>query len=391
VLTFILEKGGTDGTQSSALRQLVEASVTEGTVSSALTESAFKAGLRSDAFDTFVVGRLEGNASTTAPLMSDLTGLELGAAVFRGKGLYFVQDFASQWWFMDFPLGIWFHSDQPPGSVHLNASAFSSEGNLGTPGGVKLGINSASTVGTWPTGTTAVSSNAFGLGASVVVGFDPVVATPPAPAQALVRDGISFVAPDQVAALPRGTIPVTVRVKNLGPAAQLRIDETLDPAVAVVAVLDGGTASGASTLSWATSLEHDAEARLRYVARFPAAAGAYPAATRVYVVGTGGESLQGTASVDLVLEDGASELMARARTLTEQLPTAGDNGTHRANILASLDWLMAYEAGGVTAEEKEWGIQQLVYAAWEARSLTGVDLILLSFSISNLLGYWEAR
>ena len=399
ILGWVTDGCRAEGEGVAALRAFVEEALPpDATISYAGDADAFRAGLRSGGYGVYLIGVVGPPDATKAPppskageacqRLDTLVEAELTEAVFRGAGLVLVKDHPSENPNVREALGARFVGREQDGRVALEASAFTDGAQLDTKGGVGLASEGAYAIGRWSGGDLAVTAYPFGVGETIVVGMDPARAAPENIARAFVRGALAFVAPDGAPA-PLGTVIVRIDVESLGGQADIRVEERLDARLSLVEIFDGGTEEPEDTIRWLRTVAAGERQAFRYQARLPSSAGRFETSATLTVRDPSGDRSYGTFPFEIVLEQGAAELSAATFALAEALPENGENANLREKILARLSSVAAN--AGVTTDDRERAIADLLAAVDLLRQVQGVDRAPLRYAISRLLGFWEAR
>lgn len=312
---------------------------------------------------------------------------ELTEAVHRGVGLVvFRTSTSAQPWLRE-ALGLEFLGHENATQVNVVESAVSAPQRLTVTEGVALKLHSARGIGTFERdGKVAAAVHAFGLGAVVVLGFDPATAT--GGADPLVA-GASAYAFAEAAPAAGGVVVVRIELENEGPTATLRVRERLDPALVVESIRSGGVLLPSGELEWTVNPGPGELSRLEYLLRLPKAAGTYLTTAEVAQLGAGQYLAAGTYPLSIAVEAGEPELLARAEGLAAAIPEVGCNKHHRKEILSDL--ALVRSSPGGTAQEREAAIAALLDAVDHVKALQGVDAMPLRLAIDSVLAVWEVR
>ncbi len=312
---------------------------------------------------------------------------ELTEAVHRGLGLLVFRAIPpAQPWLKDV-LGISFLGNEGSGTVVIAQTAISGPLDLGTSDGVALKLVGASGFGVFePSGKVAAAMHEYGLGAVVVLGFDPAAAT--GDAASLVTGAASFVVGESALA-PGGVVAVRIEVENGSAASTTRVREQVDPSLSIAAVRDGGTLLPDGDAEWMIDQAPGQLDGFEYLLRLPELAGAYLTTSEVARMVAGQVQSSETHSLTVTLGEGIEQLQDRAEQLATALPADSSNKMHRRKILDDLALVRANP--GATAEDRENAIGALLDAVDHVNALKGVDRMPLRLAIDSLLAVWEGR
>jgi subtilase family serine protease/flagellar hook assembly protein FlgD len=312
---------------------------------------------------------------------------ELTEAVHRGVGLLVFRVTAPPTAWLREVLGLQFLQHAGRGSVTIVQSAASPAMQLDVPDGVALVLDDAWAIGRFDRDRrVAAALHGYGLGAVVVLGFDPAVAT--GEPKALLSRAATYALGEQ-GLTPDGSVAIRIEVQN-GPAASTtRVRESLDPALRVTEIRNGGAARTGGGVEWVFDQAPGATQRLTYVVRLPEVAGAYQTTSEVARMVGGVATIAGTYPLPLQLQASAASLQADAERLASAISTRSCEGNVRNAILADLAAVRANP--GRTAQDRERAIGKLLDAAARTDGLQSVDRAPLRLAIDALLAVWEAR
>jgi flagellar hook assembly protein FlgD/subtilase family serine protease len=313
---------------------------------------------------------------------------ELTEAVFRGTGVLVLRSNQSAWPSLNEALGVLFEGNTGATLVDLGQTVFSAPMQLSVPDGVRLRLFGATAIGTFGGSDVSAAVHPFARGATVTLGFDPRTATPAEDARQFTAAAAGY-----LTALhrpqPRGVAAVQIQVTSEGSAADVVLRESVDPALGIVSAYGGGQLVSPGTIEWSFHAPVGETSLLEYLIRFPAEAGSYATTAEVLLAGPSGLTPVGTYPLVLVLPDGVSTLQSNAETLAEAIPARGTDAGNRRVI---LDRLAAVRANpGLTAEDRERAVTDLLAAIDAARALRGVDPVPIRLILADLLGFWEAQ
>lgn len=314
---------------------------------------------------------------------------ELTEAAHRGVGIVVLRENQAAWPKLAEALGTQFRGNELAGNVTLTSSAVSEAMQIAAPGGVQLEPGTASPIGWFAgSGDVAATVHGFGMGAAVVIGFDPSQAGPPATVARLVSGAVAFVT-SEASLAPMAVAAVEISVTNEARPTTTRVRESLDPALQVVSIGGAGQRLPTGEIEWSLPQAQGQNDRFGYLVRLPSAAGTYTTSAEIAAVRSSGVSVWGEFPLALVLGSGAAELAVTSLDLAAAVPDKGTDAANRAKILSSLAGVQANP--GATASEREQAIADLLSAIQAAKALRTVDPTALRLALDAQLAYWETR
>lgn len=235
----------------------------------------------------------------------------------------------------------------------------------------------------------AAAANAFGNGRAVSWGFDLTLASPAAQAPVVLQRAADWVRPPQAPLAPLAVAGVEVDLTNLAAANQTRVRTTLPPALGVESTLPQATATGTTTLEWLFPLARGQATALRFFVRLPDAAGVFTTSTEVAALRPSGTHVFGTYPFALAQAQTGQDELLGAQLLALGLPAVGPDAAVRARLLADLAHV---QARAVTSRAAiEFNLRDLLDAAEETEELHTVNPTPLRLSLDEVIRYWEAR
>lgn len=328
----------------------------EGAVRIVCSEKAFKEGLRSGLFNLHV---LLGGGSEDHEILE-----ELAARIFAGDGVVIagVKD-SGEGVLQSLAGGIWegFLPAKPRDLV-LTPSAISPGEALGIDGKVNRitdVVPLASVLGTTSDHGKAVPAlilNPYGEGRSVFMAFDlgtsALAVQSAVPYGDLLRRVLALVMPLRVDLLPAGVAPVGTTAASLGGTFDLRVVETMDPALRIVHAT-AGLPLDERQIEWTLHLDPGQSQTQRLYLRLPAAAGTYPVTTEVWSAVGGSERL--AASLELPIGvplglSGLSTLVGQQLALLQS--SGGESGRRLAEARRLFDRVLARSTASALSVEE---------------------------------------
>lgn len=237
---------------------------------------------------------------------------------------------------------------------------------------------------------TVVTVHPYGLGAAMVMAFDPtaVDSSDQDYVASVLVGSISHLTPPMTAMNPLGVIGVGLEIDNIGIRARFGFEELPAPELTVIWASDGGTVE-ANQIAWHRYLNTGDHLSLDFGLRLPDLVGTFPTVTEVRYLCGGTYCAYRTYPLDLRVNEDSWDILASVEGGLTALTLSDQEATSRDDALAALAQIMPGLES--SPEGIEAGIGFITLAMEQTGQIEAVDVSPILIDLGRLLTAWEAK